>query len=331
MKMGVMDEGCAIEEIEDLVVAADGAGSRGAAAPVSGVRESRSSAAGGSFGMYLEEIGKFALLTAAEEVELAGRVRAGDGRAREALINANLRLVVKIARDFLGSGAALEDLVQAGNIGLMEAAERFDPAFGTRFSTYAACWIKQKIRRAIEIDRTVRLPAHVHEKLRAISRARDESVRRTGREASASAVAVATGLPAEKVRRVEMAVQPVLSIDAPAFDGESGEAPSIAEAVADDRASTADEIVAGREMLAMLEQLMPNLSEREQAVLSSRFGLGGSEPMTLEEIGVAKGISRERVRQLQNAALAKLRVMLTEFTGITTARDLGSAAAAPAA
>lgn len=276
-------------------------------------KEVRNGAAGRSMDVYLDEIGRYELLSKDEEITLAKRIQKGDEEAREAMITANLRLVVRIAQDFTGMGVTLEDLVQAGNIGLMTAAERFDPSFGARFSTYAACWIKQKIRRTLEIGRMVRLPTHVHEKLRAMRKFQDQVLQDTGRDASTAEVSEETGIPAEKVRKYMQAAQHVASLDAP-LDGFSDESdgPKLGDTVSGMTDADPSIDLEEREIRTQLGEALPVLDSRERRIIKCRFGLGGEPELTLEEVGRAFGISRERVRQIQNVALEKLRAAMLQ-------------------
>ena len=255
--------------------------------------------------IYLREIGQVELLSPEEELELARRIREGDAEARDRMIRANLRLVVTIAKEYAKIGVPLLDLISEGNIGLMTAAEKFDPDKGTKFSTYAAWWIKQRIRRALrDQGKTIRLPAHLSDKLFRMRRAAADLVQELGREPSAEEVAVRIGVPEKTVREwMELMREPV-SLDQPAGDGD-GKA-TVGDRVAD---RAAEDIGAGmdnRQLLEEMEGHLKELPERERLILERRYGLNGREAESLEEIGARLGITRERVRQLQNAALERL-------------------------
>jgi RNA polymerase primary sigma factor len=255
--------------------------------------------------IYLREIGPLPLLTREEEVALARRIQQGDDAAREQMIKANLRLVVKISSEFDGYGLPLLDLISEGNIGLMKAAERFDPSFGAKFSTYAMWWIKQAIRRALSNQtRLIRLPVHVNEKLMRISKAATRLQEELGREPGDDELSAEVQLPEHKVRRLRTAAMRPTSLDEPMGDDESK---TIAELVADESA-VQPENAEDRDLTASaLSDALTELNPREQRVVCSRFGLQGHETRTLEDIGAELGITREYVRQIQNHALSKMR------------------------
>ena len=270
----------------------------------------QASAAGeGAFVLYLREIGRVALLTAEEELELAHCIQAGDLDARDRMIQANLRLVVRIARDFDSFGLPLLDLISEGNIGLMTAVDRFDPNRGVRLSTYAALWIKQHMRRAIaNHSRTIRVPVHVCEKLVQVNRAASKLEEVLGRAASLEELAAETSLPLDKVRNLRQAIMPTLSLDTASGPDESGY--SIAETLADDRMRLAYDHLNEGDVHGMLGDAIHLLNSREQEILRRRFGLDGDEPQTLDQVGAQFGLTRERIRQLQEGALRKLRQRL---------------------
>lgn len=266
------------------------------------VKDRRSPAARTPFETYLSEIDRTPLLTAAEERYLAGRVAAGDAEARDRMARANLRLVVNIARGFAGRGLALEDLVAEGNMGLLRAIEGFDPAMSTRFSTYAAFWIKQSVRRALSMTgRTVRLPHYVTALLAKWRRAAAELQERLGRLPEEAEVGDHLGLSRRQMRVVRQALRGVTTGDA---TGDAGE--WLADMVAD-HGPAPDDRLAGVEELRLALASLDRLDERERAVLRLRFGLGGAEPATLQEVGNHLELTRERVRQIEQEALAKLR------------------------
>ena len=259
----------------------------------------------GGIKIYLREIGKTPLLTREEEVELADRIKNGDKEARAHMIKANLRLVVKIAQDYSNYGLPLLDLISEGNIGLMKAVERFDPNKGGKLSTYAAWWIKQSIKRALaNQSKTIRLPVHMVDKiakLRRISRMLTEAI---GREPTDEELCEETGISPKKLTMLKRAAQRPTSLDAPVGDDESS---SYSEIIGDERAVNPLDALSDKNMRGELEDLLEVLNERESKIIDARFGLGGKTPMTLEEVGREFGVTRERIRQLQNIALDKMR------------------------
>jgi len=255
--------------------------------------------------LYLREIAPVPLLTREEEVALARRIQKGDEAAREQMIKANLRLVVKLASEFDGYGLPLLDLISEGNIGLMKAAERFDPSFGAKFSTYAMWWIKQSIRRALSNQtRLIRLPVHVHEKLMRISKAATRLHEELGREPGDDELGEEVHLPEHKIRRLRTAALWPTSLDEPADDDGSR---TIAELVADETAVQPENSDDRELAMQAIRDALTGLDAREKRVLKARFGLNGGEARTLEEIGSEIGVTREYVRQIQNRALSKMR------------------------
>ena len=259
-----------------------------------------------AFRLYVREVGQTKLITPEEERELARRIKKGDAEAREQMIKANLRLVVKIARDYEGLGVPLLDLISEGNIGLMKAVDRFDPDKGAKFSTYGAFWIKQGIRRALDNQaKTIRLPSHVVERLGILQRASTRLTEELGREPSDEELAAETGLSERKVKQYRQASATPASLDAPI--GDEGDSNKIADIVADEKASLpSDELSANMDM-DLMHDLLGDLNEREMNILRHRYGLDGKQEKTLEEIGLDYGLTRERIRQIENAALSKLR------------------------
>jgi RNA polymerase primary sigma factor len=256
---------------------------------------------------YLRDIGQYPLLSRVEETEVARKIQAGDRAALETMINANLRLVVKVATDFNGLGVDLADLIAEGNIGLMTAAERFDPDRGAKFSTYAVLWIKQKIRRALSNQaRTIRLPIHVVAESSELQRAERSLADELEREATVEELAAEMGMPAKKVARLRSLPSASVSLDATPFDNDL----TLSEIIADESAAAPDDDLAQLWVEEQIESVMPALNERERTIIERRFGLDGSEPALLAELGEAFGVTRERVRQVQNAGLAKLKVEL---------------------
>ena len=254
--------------------------------------------------IYLREIGEVDLLTRDEEVELAARIARGDEQARQHMIRANLRLVVKIAQDYARYGLPLLDLISEGNLGLMKAVERFDPAKGGKLSTYAAWWIKQSIKRALaNQSKTIRLPVHLVDK---IARMRKMTLRLTeelGREPTDDEIAEEMQMPVNKVAHLKtVSVRPT-SLDAPVGDGDDT---NFGELVGDENAQTPYETLNHKTIRSDVADLLNQLDEREAKIINLRFGLGGDTPLTLEEVGQEFNITRERVRQLQNIALSKM-------------------------
>ncbi len=254
---------------------------------------------------YFEEICQTPLLSPMEEVELAKLVQRGDASARDRMIRANLRLVVKIALRYQGCGLALGDLVAEGNTGLMKAVERFEPDRGAKFSTYAAWWIRQAIRRALSNQsRTVRLPVHMVERISKLRKASHEIEEKTGRRASLRELEEATGLDRKLVNLACESGQAPTSLDAPAFDDDGC---SMHEHLNDETVSNPHEQLSDANMMAQLGALLEVLDNRERKIIEARFGLGGRKPQTLERVGKTHHVSRERIRQIQTEALAKMR------------------------
>jgi RNA polymerase primary sigma factor len=257
------------------------------------------------FKIYLREIGKTPLLTPEEEIQLAARIKRGDKEARTHMIKANLRLVVKIAHDYANLGLPLLDLVSEGNIGLMKAVERFDPAKGGKLSTYAAWWIKQSIKRALaNQSKTIRLPVHLVDKIAKIKRVAMSMSEMLGREPTDEELAEEVGINASKLAQLRtVSIRPA-SLDAPMNDEDGTQ---FGEIVGDDSAVDPAENLSGKNMQEEVADLLRVLDARERKIIMSRFGLDGGNSRTLEEVGIKFGVTRERIRQLQNIALAKLR------------------------
>jgi RNA polymerase primary sigma factor len=261
--------------------------------------------------LYLREIGQVKLLTPQEEIELAARIKKGDKKAREQMIKANLRLVVKIARDYEGIGLPLLDLISEGNIGLMKAVERFDPRKGGKLSTYGSWWIKQAIKRALaNQSKTIRLPVHLVDKISKMRRVGMKLQEELGREPTDEELADELGMTATRVRQMRMAAIRPASLDAPIGDDESN---NFADVVEDENATTPYENLEDKTVTGMLQDMVKHLDEREATILRYRFGLDGGTEKTLEEVGEKFGVTRERVRQIQNLALKKLRKMIEKL------------------
>ncbi len=259
---------------------------------------------------YLREINETALLSAADEKELAGRIAQGDAMARDRMVRANLRLVVNIARGYSGKGLGLQDLIEEGNLGLLRAVEGFDPSMGTRFSTYASYWIKQSIKRAlINSSKTIRIPAYMVELLSKWRRATARLSEELGRTPTNEEVARVLGLPKKKLPIIRKAIR--INNSTPQSD-QSDSGWSLGEMVMDERLKSPDEAMLDHDILRHAMELLGDLEEREANVLRLRFGLGGNEPKTLKEIGAELGLTRERVRQIETEALRRLADGLTD-------------------
>jgi RNA polymerase primary sigma factor len=264
--------------------------------------------------LYLREIGQVKLLTPREEIELAARIKRGDKRAREQMIKANLRLVVKIAHDYENFGLPLLDLISEGNIGLMKAVERFDPAKGGKLSTYGSWWIKQSIKRALaNQSKTIRLPVHLVDKISRMRRTALKLQEIFGREPTDEELADEMGLSVSRVAQMRTAAIRPASLDAPIGDDDTN---SFAEVVQDESANTPYEHLEEKTVTDMLQEMIQTLDERESTILRYRFGLDGGSEKTLEEVGAKFGVTRERVRQIQNIALIKLRKMIEKLEAV---------------
>ena len=265
-------------------------------------------ARGDALVLYLREIGQVKLLTPKEEIALARRIKRGDKRAREHMIKANLRLVVKIARDYEGLGVPLLDLINEGNIGLMKGVERFKPGKGAKLSTYASWWIKQSIKRALaNQSKTIRLPVHVVDKVAHIRRAELKLREALGRDPTDEELADELQLNARRVKQYRQASRAPVALDAPVGDDESNR---ISEVVADPNAALPSDRLVQETDAALVRQILATLPERERVILALRFGLEDDRVRTLEEVGARFRLTRERIRQIQEVALAKIRVQI---------------------
>lgn len=259
---------------------------------------------------YLNEIGEVQLLTPTEEAALSKQIQEGDESAREHLIRANLRLVVKIAREYENCGVPLLDLINEGNMGLMKAADRFDPEKGAKFSSYSSHWIKQSMRKALaNQSRTVRVPIQMMDRMYNLRRAEEKLAAELGREPTDEELAATTELSTLQIRRARQAKTNTSSLDAQLGDDDSG---TLGDIVGDDRIAHPAQNLQMDQDLRVLEELLPELPEREQRVLRLRFGLDSGEEMTLEDIGREFGLTRERIRQLQNQGLKRLKLLMIE-------------------
>ena len=276
------------------------------------------------FQLYLRQIAQYPLLSPAQEITLAAKIKKGDMAATEEMIRGNLRLVVKIARDYANLGLPLLDLISEGNIGLMKAVERFDPAKGGKLSTYGSWWIKQSIKRALANQgKTIRLPVHLVDKIAKIRRVGAGLSDELGREATDEEIAEEVGMDAGKVTLLKQAAIRPASLDAPLGDEDSTE---FGEMVGDVAAVDPFENLSDKNMQMEVGDLISQLDERERKIIAARFGLDGSDPITLEEVGVKFGVTRERIRQLQNIALSKMRKALAKRERVTPEHYLAHAA-----
>ena len=271
---------------------------------------SRDSLHGDVLQLYLREIGQVKLLTPPEEIVLAKRIRRGDQRAREQMIKANLRLVVKIAHDYEGMGLPLLDLINEGNIGLMKGVERFDPRKGAKLSTYASWWIKQSIKRALaNQSKTIRLPVHVVDKVAHIRRAEVKLRETFDRDPTDEELAHELDLDPRRIRQYRQASKAPVSLDAPIGDDASER---VSEIVADPNAAAPFDRLVQETDTELVREVLRTLDQRENKILAMRFGLQDGRERTLEEVGAQLGVTRERIRQIQEQALKKLREKMEE-------------------
>src|SRR5262245_24997010 len=272
-----------------------------------------------SIKIYLQEISGTPLLTVQEEIELAARIKKGDQKARAWMIKANLRLVVKIAHDYSNFGLPLLDLISEGNIGLIKAVERFDPGKGGKLGTYSAWWIKQSIKRALaNQSKTIRLPVHLVDKIWKMRRVSLQMSEELGREPTDEEFAEEIGISSTKLSQLKtISIRPA-SLDAPIGDDDSTE---FGEIVGDEDALTPFELFRDKNMRDELSELLDVLNDREREIIFKRFGLDGGKPKSLEGVGKKFGVTRERIRQLQNIAPAKLRRALAKWEKPIVRRD----------
>jgi len=257
-----------------------------------------------SLRLYLREIGKVSLLTADQEVSLAKRIERGDMLAKQQMTEANLRLVVSIAKGYLGRGLSFLDLIQEGSLGLIRAVEKFDYRKGYKFSTYATWWIRQAVTRAIaDKARTIRIPVHMVEKLNRVVHIERQLVQRLGREPRPDEIALELGMTADEVREIQRMAQLPVSLEKPIGEEEESE---LGDFVQDEQAVSPFDSATMTLRKEDIERALDSLPERERKVIELRFGLKGEHPCTLEEVGRAFGVTRERIRQIENNTLKKL-------------------------
>lgn len=255
--------------------------------------------------MYLKEIGRVPLLTAEEEIELAKRMEAGDEAAKRRLAEANLRLVVSIAKRYVGRGMLFLDLIQEGNLGLIKAVEKFDYVKGFKFSTYATWWIRQAITRAIaDQARTIRIPVHMVETINKLIRVSRQLLQELGRDPSPEEIAAVMEIPTERVREIQKIAQEPVSLETPIGEEEDSH---LGDFIPDEDAPAPSEAASFILLKEQLEEVLETLTPREEKVLRLRFGLDDGRTRTLEEVGQEFGVTRERIRQIEAKALRKLR------------------------
>ena len=271
--------------------------------------------------LYLQEIGKTPLLTIEDEIRLAKRIRRGDKAARDHMISANLRLVVKIAMDYKDFGLPLLDLISEGNIGLIKAVERFDPRKGGKLSTYAAWWIKQSMKRALaNQSKTIRLPVHLVDKISKMRRTAMKLTEELGREPTDEELAIELQIPTSKVAHLKsVSVRPA-SLDAPL--SESGDSGTFGEIVGDDNAVSPREGLQDKNRNSDLHAMIDSLDKREAEIIKLRFGLDGRDELTLEEVGQKFHVTRERIRQLEYLALTKMRKAMVKYEAVRTVEEI---------
>ena len=255
--------------------------------------------------MYLKEIGKVPLLSSDDEIELAKKIELGDELAKEKLTEANLRLVVSIAKRYVGRGMQFLDLIQEGNLGLIKAVEKFDYRKGYKFSTYATWWIRQAITRAIaDQARTIRIPVHMVETINRLVRVSRQLLQELGREPSPEEVALKVDMPVERVREIMKVSQEPVSLETPIGEEEDSH---LGDFIQDDQVAVPEDAATFTMLHEQLMEVLDTLTEREQKVLRLRFGLDDGRPRTLEEVGREFNVTRERIRQIEAKALRKLR------------------------
>ena len=264
-----------------------------------------------SLDIYLKQISEIPLISVDEEIELAKKISKGDDEARKKMITANLRLVVKIAQDYSNIGLSLLDLINEGNIGLMKAVERFDPSKGGKLSTYASWWIKQSIKRALaNQSKTIRLPVHMVDRVTQIRRTTQQLSEKLGREPSDEELAEEMKIPVSRITHLKSVSKKPASLDSPIND-EDGT--NLGDLVPDEKSTSPLEKLQSKSLVGDVDKVLSTLEPREADIIRLRFGLEGRDPKTLEEVGEQIGITRERVRQLQEQAIRQLRKSMTKF------------------
>jgi len=254
---------------------------------------------------YLREIGRVPLLTSEEEIDLAIRIMNGDEQAKKRLSEANLRLVVSIAKRYLGRGMHFLDLIQEGNLGLIKAVDKFDYTKGFKFSTYATWWIRQAITRAIaDQARTIRIPVHMVETINKVKRARSQLLHENAHEPSAEEIAEELDMPVDKVREIMRVAQDPVSLETPIGEEEDSH---LGDFIEDEQATAPDDAVSSIMLKKQMEEVLNTLTARENRVIRLRFGLDDGRSRTLEEVGAEFGVTRERIRQIEAKAIRKLR------------------------
>ena len=273
-----------------------------------------------SLDIYLRQISAIPLITVQEEIELAALIKNGNEKAREKMITANLRLVVKIAKEYSNIGLSLLDLINEGNIGLMKAVERFDPNKGGKLSTYAAWWIKQSIKRALaNQSKTIRLPVHMVDRVTQIRRTSVQLAERLGRDPTDDELASEMNLPVSRITLLKSVSRKPASLDSPLSENEGS---TLGEVVPDEKSANPYERLQSKSLVGDVNRVLAELEPREADIIRLRFGLEGLEPLTLEEVGVKICVTRERVRQLQEHALRELRKNMASMEKQRTAEEI---------
>ena len=273
-----------------------------------------------SLNIYLQQISSIPLISVQEEIELSEKIKSGDEKARETMITANLRLVVKIAQHYSNIGLSLLDLINEGNIGLMKAVERFDPTKGGKLSTYASWWIKQSIKRALaNQSKTIRLPVHMVDRVMQMRRTSGELEERLGRAPTDEELAAEMNLPLSRVSHLKSVSKKPASLDSPLGDDENS---TLGEVVPDNNAANPFEKLQSKSLIGDVNLVLSKLEPREADIIRLRFGLEGRDPLTLEEVGEKIGVTRERIRQLQEQALRQLRKNMATFEKQRTAEEI---------
>ena len=273
-----------------------------------------------SLDIYLRQISTVPLITVKKEIELADRIKKGDEKAREHMITANLRLVVKIAKEYSNIGLSLLDLINEGNIGLMKAVERFDPTKGGKLSTYAAWWIKQSIKRALaNQSKTIRLPVHMVDRVTQIRRTSVQLAEKLGRDPTDEELASEMNLPVSRITLLKSVSRKPASLDSPLGENEGS---TLGEMVADEKSGNPYEHLQSKSLIGDVNRVLAQLEPREADIIRLRFGLEGLEPLTLEEVGDKIGVTRERVRQLQEHALRQLRKNMANMEKQRTVEEI---------